>query len=123
MYVHGCEGWYFDEIAQRTLNGTNAWMFTVFTGHSTHEEASSPSFDAVKTGRWRWLGLITSEDRLMRNIPAMLAVRARPVASGSRSITRLTEEWHTRLNGSLAAELHYLLHKADISQEVTQWLP
>lgn len=35
--THGCEGWYFDETAQKTLNGTNAWMNAVLTGRSAHD--------------------------------------------------------------------------------------
>ena len=38
--THGFEGWYFDEIAQRTLHGTNAWMSAFITSRSAHEEAS-----------------------------------------------------------------------------------
>ena len=53
--THGCESRYFDETAQRTLNGVNAWMSAA---RSAHEEASSLSVDVVKAIRtriWRWL--------------------------------------------------------------------
>ena len=61
LFTYGCEAWTLTPKTIRKINGANSRLLARITRRTVHEEARSPSYDIIRSIRYRrlvWLGHI-----------------------------------------------------------------
>ena len=86
--AYGSHAWFFTSNIRKSLNSVNSKMLSLITRRSIHEEASTPSFSAMKhvlDGRKSYLGhlLRMDDSRMVRRFVLELSPSEAPFIDGS----------------------------------------
>ena len=86
--LYGSSAWFTIKQVKKKINGVNSKMLSQITRRSIHEEAKSPTFNAVKAmmhRRWSYLGHILRMDtsRSVRRFLLELSPSEKPFPEGS----------------------------------------
>ena len=86
--LYGSSAWFTIKQVKKKINGVNSKMLSQITRRSIHDEAKSPSFNAIKSmmhRRWSYLGHILRMDtsRSVRRFLLELSPSERPLPEGS----------------------------------------
>ena len=101
--IYGCCAWILTKDVKKKVNGVNSKMLAQITRRTIHEEARSPSVNAIHIilkRRWEYLGHILrlDEDRAVRRYLLELSPQTKPFKEGTlladasfNSVTKMVE--------------------------------